>query len=215
MGCAACSGQNLYTTPRTLDDGDIQVIAAPEYAFRTRASKRPDPGPSGDDATGALPSMTGALHAGLRGGAGGRGEVGLHTNFGSFGIDGKWNAVRTEHFDLALLARLTASLLPTQPVHGLYRNEAGVSTFLQLPVLLGFNIDPLTFVLSPGGATLLDAQGRITQGVRMGAAIQLRITSRFALQPETSWMREVAGPTDMGLATVGLGILFLHQAKYD
>jgi hypothetical protein len=36
----------------------------------------------------------------------------------------------------------------------------------------------------------------------------VRITSGFAVHPEASWMREVAGPTDMGFATFGLGFVF-------
>jgi len=134
---------------------------------------------------------------------------------GSFGVDGKWNAVRTGPFDLAFMARVTASLLNTQPVNGPYRDERGAGGFLHLPILLGFNVDQLTFVLSPGSVTLLNAQGRLTQGVRGGAAVQLRITSRFALQPEVSWMREVAGPTDMGYVALGLGIIVVNLPSYE
>jgi hypothetical protein len=100
---------------------------------------------------------------------------------GSFGVDGKWNAVRTVPFDLALMARVTASGITTQPLHGPYRNEGGVGAFVHVPILLGFNVDRLTFVLSPGAVTLVDRQGRFSQGVRAGAAVQVRITSRLGL----------------------------------
>ena len=101
-----------------------------------------------------------------------------------------------------------ASVVETQPTSGPYRDDRGLSTFLHLPVLLGLNVDRLTFVLSPGVVTLLNGQGRVTQGVRLGGGIRVRITSGFAIHPEASWMREVAGPTDMGYATVGLGFVF-------
>ena len=199
--------------------GDIQIVRAPEYGFRTRKVKPPDPGTSGDQNEAPPPSQTFALHSGLRGGAGQRGEVGMYTDLGSFGIDGKWNAIRTVPFDLALLARLAVSFTPSQPVHGPYGNATGflggLGTLLHLPVLMGFNVGRLTFVLSPGGATLLDFHGHITQAVRLGGAVQLRIASWFAIQPEGSWMHEVVGPTDMGYATVGLGLLFLHVPKYE
>jgi hypothetical protein len=98
---------------------------------------------------------------------------------------------------------------------GPYADEGTFSAFLHVPVLVGFNVDRLTFVLSPGGATLVNARGQLTQGVRCGAAIQLRLASWFAVHPEASWMREVAGPTDMGFATAGLGLIFFKLPKYQ
>ncbi len=185
----------------------MQWVLAPEYWTRTRAAKSVDPKGSADLM--GLARATGAMHVGFRTGIGEHGEVGLQGDLpGSLGIDGKWNAVRTGPFDLAFLARVTASGMVTQPTSGHYADEAGLSTFLHLPVLLGFNVDRVTIVLSPGATTLLNGQGRVTQGVRLGAGVQVRIATGFAVHPEASWMREVAGPTDLGIATVGLGFLF-------
>lgn len=215
VACASCTGQSLYTTPRTLRADDVQVILAPEYVTRTRTAKPGRPSIEGSDEP-PPPPATGAFHVGLRTGVGERGEVAMHGDLpGSFGVDGKWNAVRTAPFDVALMARITASGFASQPVNGPYHDEGYVGAFLHLPVLLGFNVDRLTFVLSPGGVTLMNPQGRLTQGVRAGAAVQLRITSRFALHPEASWMHEVAGPTDMGYAALGLGFIFRALPSYE
>lgn len=212
--CASCTGQSLYTTPRTLSADDVQVILAPEYVTRTRASK-PAP-PLVDPGSEAPPPVaSGAFHVGLRTGVGERGELGMHGDLpGSFGVDGKWNAIRTAPFDLALMARFTASGGATQPVDGPYHDKGSVGAFLHLPVLLGFNVDRLTFVLSPGSVTVASSTGRFTEGVRTGAAVQVRITSRFAIQPEASWMHEIAGPTDMGYAAVGLGFILRALPAY-
>jgi hypothetical protein len=216
VACTSCTGQLLYTTPRTLRADDVQVILAPEYMARTRAAKPLRPTGFDDGAEAPPPPTVTLMHAGLRTGVGERGEVAMHGDLpGSFGVDVKWNVVRTAPFDLALMTRFTVAGLTTQPVNGPYRDQPGAGGFLHLPILLGFNVDRLTFVLSPGSATLMNAQGRLTQGVRTGAAVQLRITSRFALQPEASWMHEVAGPTDMAYAAVGLGIIFVKLPSYE
>jgi hypothetical protein len=212
VACTACTGQSLYTTPRTVADGRAQLIVAPEYGFRTRRVKQEE----GLDSS-ALPAGLPALHADLRTGVGARGEVGIHSDLiGAFGIDGKWNAVRTGPFDLAFLLRLTASAQRgPQTTDGPYRDDASLHTFLHLPVLVGFNVNPFTFVLSPGTVTLLDGHGRLTQGLRLGAGVQLRLAPWFAVHPEVSWMREVVGPTDMGFATVGLGFLFANLPAHE
>jgi len=214
VACVSCTGQSLYTTPRTLNADDVQVLLAPEYVTRTRASK-PEPPLVDPGAEAPPPPASGAFHVGLRTGVGERGELGMHGDLpGSFGVDGKWNAVRTAPFDLALMARFTASGGATQPVNGPYHDKGSVGAFLHLPVLLGFNVDRLTFVLSPGSVTLVNSTGHLTEGVRAGAAVQVRIASRFALQPEASWMHEVAGPTDMGYAAFGLGFIFRALPSY-
>lgn len=214
--CASCTGQSLYTTPRTLRADDVQVILAPEYMAHTRAEKPLPPTGVDDGAESPPPSTVTLMHAALRTGVGERGEVAMHGDLpGSFGVDGKWNAVRTAPFDLAFMARFTVAGLNTQPVSGPYRDKPGAGGFFHLPILLGFNVDRVTFVLSPGVVTLVNAQGHLTQGVRAGAGVQLRFTSRVALQPEVSWMHEVAGPTDMAYAAVGLGIIFLKLPSYE
>jgi hypothetical protein len=216
VACASCTGQSLYTTPRTLRADDAQVILAPEYMAHTRAAKPLRPTGFDDGAEAPPPPTVTLMHAGLRTGVGERGEVAMHGDLpGSFGVDGKWNAVRTGPFDLAFMARFTASGVYTQPVNGPYRDERQGGAFLHLPILLGFNVDRLTFVLSPGSVTLVNPQGRLTEGVRAGAGVQLRITPRLALHPEVSWMHEVAGPTDMAYAAVGLGIIFVKLPTYE
>ena len=73
VACAACTGQSLYTTPRTLSANDVQVILAPEYMMRTRAAKPVRPDPNGDNSEAPDPVGVGGMHAGLRTGVGERG----------------------------------------------------------------------------------------------------------------------------------------------
>ncbi|MDB4935749.1 MAG: hypothetical protein JWP87_2721, partial [Labilithrix sp.] len=97
---------------------DLQVILAPEYMAHTRAAKPLRPTGGDDGAETPPPPTLGGMHAGLRTGVGERGEVAMHGDLpGSFGVDGKWNAVRTGPFDLAFMARFTACGLDTQPVN--------------------------------------------------------------------------------------------------
>jgi hypothetical protein len=210
--CTACTGQSLYTTPRTAPDDASQWTLAPEAQFRTRHWK-PAPGPDG--AAERIPQWAPALVADYRSGVGERGEIGLHAGLAdAFGVDVKWNAVRTEPFDLALMGRVVLSVAQTQKREGETRDDgAGGRVLVHLPLLLGFNAGPVTFVASPGGAVAVDAHGA-TLAARIGLGIQFRLAPWFALQPEATWMTDVAGPSDLGVATAGLGILFAHLPRY-
>ena len=209
---AGCTGQNLYTTPRTLgEEQGGQGIVAPQLAFRPKRRVVQCFVDGEDQCAEQEGSPVPLLHAAYRTGIGGRGEVGFHGGADTWGVDGKWNAVRTRYFDIALLGRLSIAIYSLR-THRPGKPEARSGMLLHLPVLLGFNLGRFTFVASPGYTVAGDAAGRLTHALRAGAGVQVRVTSGFALMPEASILHDVYGPTWLDTVTVGLGFIFPNLA---
>ena len=212
--CAACTGQNLYTTPRTLPEDRGQVIIAPQIAFRP---KRPPMTDCSEDRcarsdTSEKPPQFPVPHAAYRTAIGERGEVGVHGGIDAWGADGKWNALRTATFDLALFARLSyvVASLPTHRRDEPSRAHSGL--LLYVPILLGLNLGRFALVASPGYTVVVDAAGRLTHALRAGAGVQVRVTSGFALMPEASILHDVYGPAWLDTVPAGLGFIFPNLA---
>jgi hypothetical protein len=210
--CAGCTGQNLYTTPRSLGDRGGQAVVAPQAVIRRKLP----PSTCFVDGVDVCSSREGSplplLQAGYRMSLGERGEVGVHGGVDAWGVDGKWNTIRTHHFDLALLGRLSlGSALRTH--HEEAKTRPGL--LLQVPVLLGLNLGPITLVTSPGYTLVGDDGARLTHALRLGAGLQMRITSGFELMPEASVLHDVHGPLDLDTLTVGLGFLFPNLADHS
>ena len=217
VACAGCTGQNLYTTPRPLGQQEGQAIVAPQVAFRPKRPPLTNCFVDGadlcatHDASEQPPSFP-FPHAAYRTGIGERGEVGVHGGLDAWGLDGKWNALRTRYFDLALLGRasLVFRSLRTHRPDEPSRMRSGL--LLHVPVLLGVNIGRFTFVASPGYTVVGDAAGRLTHALRVGAGVHIRVTSGFALMPEASILHDVYGPVWLDTVTVGLGFIFPNLA---
>ncbi len=207
LALAGCVSQNFYTTPRTVGARTGQVVVAPQFTVvpeceqadavrrRTRVCDRD---PSG------LP----ALHVAFRRGIGERGEVAVVGGGDLWGLDAKWNAVRTEYFDLALLARLGYgydSVTRHDRVGGKWFRDG---LFLHVPIMFGLNLGPVTLVASPGYVVVGDTAGQLTHGLRAGAGLQIRFTSGFAIMPEASVMHDVYGPARLDFPKLGLGFIF-------
>ncbi len=203
--CVGCTGQNFYTTPRTLGDDRGQAILAPQVVLGPNLAVGCDDSkpPHCVGESSALP----LLHAAYRKGVGERGEVGLHGGVDAFGFDAKWNAIRSTYVDLALAGRLSIALYSLH-AHRLETSTAQSGALLHLPVMLGFNAGSFTFVASPGYTAVGDATGRLTHALRIGAGVQARISSGFALMPEASLLHDVHGPIWLDSVTLGLGFLF-------
>jgi hypothetical protein len=214
LACAGCTGQNLYTTPRTLGEQGGQAIVAPQIAFRPTRPRLTDcfeDRCASYDASEKPPQFP-VPHAAYRTGIGERGEVGAHGGVDAWGVDGKWNALRTPHFDLALLGRASwvFASLRTHRLDEPSRVRSGV--LLHIPILLGINVDRFTLVVSPGYTVVGDAAGRLTHALRAGAGVQVRVTSGVALMPEASILHDVYGPVWLDTFTVGLGLIFPNLA---
>ncbi|MBX3212067.1 MAG: hypothetical protein KF850_08545 [Labilithrix sp.] len=200
LACAApfaagCTGSSFYTTPRTAEPMKAYAVLAPEYVISPR-----DPGVK---AFGPSP------HVAARLGLTERLEAGVHLDSPlvplAAGLDLKWNPLRTDVFDLALGARATGRVAL---VGGGGRESVFFdSALFHVPIFLGVNAGPVTFVATPGVTSLVDGGG-LSTGYRAGGGVQLRFSSLVAIQPEITWVRGLVGPRDFELVTAGLGFLF-------
>lgn len=154
-----------------------------------------------------------AVLLGARLGLAKRLDMGLRTNLASVGADIKWNAVRTNFFDLALDGGV--QVLPE-------------TLYVDLPILAGFNVSDDISLLASTGITLgngeepsMNSRETFDDGIRNhppagrvlirgGLGAQFRFTPRFAVVPEFTYL----GPTDGGrtgtseFINVGLGFCF-------
>ena len=194
--CAGCATPNLYTTPRAAPVGKFTSVVAPQLVRRL------------DPHTQAFSVLLGA-----RLGLAKRLDMGLRTNLASVGGDIKWNAVRTDFFDLALDSGI--QVLPE-------------TLYVDMPILAGFNLGDDISLLASAGITLgngeepsMNSRETFDDGIRNhppagrvlirgGLGAQFRFTPRFAVVPEFTYL----GPVDGGRAgtsefiNVGLGFCF-------
>lgn len=210
LGCgallASCASPNLYTTPRSLPPRHSVGVVAPQLLHvpneRVELTDRSSP----------YYNVLLAGRVGITHGV----DIGGRTNFSSVGFDAKWNAIRSPRFDLALDAGL--ELLPT-------------TVYVDLPILMGFNLSEAISILPSTGLTLgsgyqpapargntwvdtreadLPVAGR--SFVRAGLGAQFRITPRFAVQPEATYLlRTKRGTETSDFMSVGLGFCFGPQ----
>jgi hypothetical protein len=208
LGCAGCTGHALFTTPRTVTEQTGQTILAPAFSFPTkhRPSNCLESAPTCEDTS--LQVQLPGVHAAYRYGIAERVEIGVYGGIDSYGADVKWNAVRTRFFDLALLPRLSVVVLGLRSYRPPPNEYAFSGNILHLPVLLGLNLGPVTLVASPGAAVVLDWLGRFTLAARAGGGVQVRVASWLAIQPEVDFTADVAGPSAVNVATVGIGFAF-------
>jgi len=193
--CVDCAAPNLYTTPRATQVGKFVGVVAPQLVRR--------PG-TGDQANGVL--------FGARLGLAPRLDAGVRTNYASAAADIKWNAIRTRSFDLALDGGV--ELLPE-------------TFYVDLPLLLGINLGDFISILPNTGITLgegtqpsMDSKETFDNGLhvrppagrlllRSGLGAQFRITPRFAVEPEFTYVSPVpaTGGTSAYFAA-GIGFCF-------
>ncbi len=206
-----CPNPNTYTVPRTLDPGRVQVSVAPEVYGATFNGTG---GSSLSVVTPVLPTV------GVRIGLVDNFELGVRApNLDSLAVDGKILLLRST-VDIALDPGLQAFFV------GSSDGSVGVFYF-HLPVLVGLNLsDKLTLVASAGTvysvatATVNTSdtaeQGGSATGVlaRLGLGVDIRVTKRFALHPEVTFMKGF-GDTSSLLFVAGLGLNFGAQPNYS
>jgi hypothetical protein len=175
--CAGCAAPNLYTTPRAAPVDKFTGVVAPQLV------RRPE-----------LREQGNMLLLAARLGLAPRFDAGVRTNLAAVAADIKWNAIRTQHFDLALDGGV--ELLPE-------------TLYVDLPVLLGINLSEAVSLLPTTGITLgegtqpsMDSKQTYYDGirdrpragrlfVRAGLGAQFRITPRFAVEPEFTYVGPV------------------------
>lgn len=196
---SGCAAPNLYTTPRATPVGKFSSVVAPQLVRRL------------DPRTDAFAVLLGA-----RLGLAKRLDMGLRTNLASVGGDIKWNAVRTDFFDLALDGGV--QVLPE-------------TLYVDMPLLAGFNLSEDISLLASTGISLgngeepsMNSRETFDDGIRNhppagrvlirgGLGAQFRFTPHFAVVPEFTYL----GPLDGGrtgtseFINVGLGFCFGAQ----
>lgn len=185
MGSAGCASPNIYGTARTVPKGTVSHTIAAEGIGAVVQEK--------DEATGETAGASGFLPAfpAYQARFGLNDEMDLGARFaslGTLGLDFKYNFLRSPALDLAIDPGLQGFLV-----------KGGDSAFglgyLYLPLLVDVNLSKhASLVFTPGvmvasafGAVDLDSKFSAT-GVmlRAGAGVNLRISERFALQPEVT-----------------------------
>ena len=199
VACIGCAAPNLYTTPRATPNNRFTSVVATQLLARPELRER-----------------VYGLQIGGRLGLAPRLDGGVRTNFSSLAADLKWNAVRSQYFDLALDGGI--ELLPE-------------TMYVDMPILFGINVSEAVSLLPSTGITLgkgnqPSMDGRISYDdgvherqpagrvlIRAGFGAQFRITPRFAVVPEFTY----TGPLDGGrhgtseYLAFGLGFCFGAQ----
>jgi hypothetical protein len=175
LALSGCGTIGPYTTPRTLDPGDVSGGVAIEL--------RPVPG------NGSLlvaPSLIGQVRVGVVE----RFDIGIRANdVDSLGLDAKVWIVKSPVFDLAVTGGLDAYLIPallsggtSSAVRGYAGPIAGLNLTRRVSLTGWYAITRLEWAGQPNGE--LDGEGEWTgQG---GLGVDIRVTSHFAIHPGVS-----------------------------
>jgi len=220
---SGCPNPNMYTTPRTLDPGRVEWQVAPEvigvnYNVKTAGTDaNGNPTTVQTNVSGVLPMVP---SFGARIGVAEGLDVGVRLqNLDSLAADLKIRLLKGR-FDIAV----------DPGIQGFYASANSTSFgvfYLHAPVLLGLNFsDRFTLVVSPGfvysvtTATVNDGSG--VQGAstasgpmgRLGVGFDFRITEKFAIHPELTFMQEF-GNENLLLWVAGVGFNIGAQPDYS
>src|SRR5580704_1525503 len=219
---AGCPHPNLYTTPRTLDPGQVQWQLAAEVIGVDYSARYGSTDASGNliktKVSSAWPMFpTFGARVGVVEGL----EIGLRApNLEPLAGDAKIRLLKGP-LDVAL-----------DPGLELYYGSANGSGFavvyLHAPVLFGINLsEKVSLVLSPGLVYADNtASGVVSSGVagsstaegfmaRLGAGFDFRVNRKLAIHPEVTLVRQFTGSQDLLLCVGGIGFHFGAQPDYS
>jgi hypothetical protein len=219
-----CPNPDLYTTPRTLDPGAVQVQVALEGIGASYNSTSTSTNANGQPVSTQVSEsifLPMAPTVGVRVGVADGVEVGARIpNLDSLAGDVKVRLLKGQ-FDLAVDPGL----------QGFYLSVGDASLgvmYLHLPLLVGLNLSKsVTLVASPGIAYAIltgsESGGNGSQQVaggtsgvigRLGFGVNLRLAKKFSIQPELTFMK--AFQNDNALIYVfGLGFNIGAQPDYS
>lgn len=234
-GCCAvgaslmgCPNPDLYTTPRTLDPGKVQMQVALEGIGASFNSTQTNTTTNsmGQQVTstqqvGESFTLPMVPTVGVRVGIADGFDLGARIpNLDSLALDGK---IR--------LLKGTVDLAVDPGLQGFYVSAGDVSlgvVYLHLPLLVGFNVSKsVSLVASPGVAYAIatssindngnnQQQVAGTSGVlgRLGLGVNFRVSKNFSLQPEVTFLKAFAD-TNALIYTFGLGFNVGAQPDYS
>jgi hypothetical protein len=191
-----CPNPNLYTTPRTLNPGDVQVQVVPEViGVGYNQTTTTTTGQTTTQSASAVAPMVPT--AGVRVGVADGFDFGARlTNLSTLSLDGKIRLIKGT-VDLAVDPGL-------QGVYYAANGDTAGIVYLHVPLLLGFNLSENTtivlvpgFVYSAATATVSNGNGGVSgvssaTGVmgRLGLGLDVRVSKRFAIHPEVTVMHQ-------------------------
>ncbi len=218
--CTGCPNPNTYGTPRTTPVGKIShTIAAEGFRYGIDSTKL-----GGRDNSATWPS---APSYQLRVGVLDTLDIGARVaNLSSFGADVKWNFIKSEVFDMAFDPGV-------QVFHISASSGDATSSFTEvfghIPLIFGINAgDSVTFVptagVTYGMASATASSGSDASAAAMidglmfrgGLGINFRISPKFAMQPEVTYLKYLNKDTDPAISWVvfGLGFNFGNLPQY-
>jgi hypothetical protein len=227
-----CPNPNLYTTPRTLDPGAVQVQVAPEMfgASFTETTSTTATASNGTTTTTTQTTPASFLlptvpSVGIRAGLADGVEIGGRIpNFDSLAADLKLRLVKGA-IDVAVDPGIQFYYLAFSAGDG--TSESFGVVYLHAPLLVGLNLSKsVSIVASPGfvytiatasvndGSNVQQVAG--TTGVmgRMGVGFNIRPSKKFSIQPELTFMKAFQN-TDALIYVFGLGLNFGAQPDYS
>jgi hypothetical protein len=223
-----CPNPNTYTTPRTLNQGDLQLQVAAEAfgASFNQTVPNQNVGTHTETASVFTPVLpTVGVRYGLADGF----ELGARvTNLDSLSLDGKIRLIKGT-FDLAVDPGVQGYYLSVSGSDAANQttNSSAAVFYFHVPVLLGLNLSEATsIVLSPGftygAATTSITSGNNTQqaggatGVmgRLGAGVDIRLSKKFALHPEITFIKSFTDSEAL-LYLFGLGFNIGAQPDFS
>jgi len=209
-----CPNPNTYGTPRTTPAGRVQhPVAAEGISYRLKDP----PQEGGETATGTFPTFPTYQ---LRVGVADRVDIGARImNLTSVGADVKWNFLRSEAFDMAIV--------PGFQVFHISGTSAGTTSgytqfYGNVPLVLGVNLgDAVTIVPTMGvtygynSATAVNDESSAAASIdglilRGGLGFNFRISPKFAMQPELTMLQFLNDDNEgqVRLFIFGLGFNF-------
>lgn len=215
-----CPNPNTYGTPRTTPVGKVQhTIAAEGFSYSIKDA----PAQGGETASGTLPNLPTYQ---LRVGVADTVDIGARImNLTSFGADVKWNFLKSDAFDMAIL--------PGFQVFHLSGSSAGTSSgytqfYGNLPLILGINLgDSVTIVPTAGVTYGSNSVTAVTDNksasasldgliLRAGLGFNFRISPKFAMQPEITMLQYLnkSDEASVRLFIFGLGFNFGSLPQY-
>lgn len=213
--CTGCPNPNTYGTPRTTPVGKIShTIAAEGISYSVDDTKHG--GLAGNATVPTLPTYQ------LRIGALDTLDIGARiSNLSSFGADVKWNFIKSDVFDMAIDPGF-------QLLHASTGGVAYTESYVHAPLILGINAaDTVTIVPTVGvtygfsSATVSGDGASAAASIdglmfRGGLGFNFRISPKFAMQPEVTylkWLNKAEDP-DISWVVFGLGFNFGNLPTY-
>lgn len=215
-----CPNPNTYGTPRTTPAGRVQhTVAAEGISYKVQDSAQQ----GGETATGTFPTFpTYQLRVGVHD----RVDIGARiNNLSSVGADVKWNFLRSESFDMAVV--------PGFQVFHISGSSAGTTSgytqfYGNLPLVLGVNLaDSVSLVPTAGVTYGYNSATAVTDDssaaasidgliLRAGLGFNFRISPKFAMQPEVTMLQFLNDDNEgkVRLFIFGLGFNFGSLPKY-